>query len=79
MDVRVGASSERPVVNPALVIEGWSGVGKVSVVVAGKVVDVPVRVGVERHLEGDAVVVYLEMRATGPVEIRIEAAKGGGR
>jgi len=36
---------------------------------------VPVRQGIEHHLDGDSLVVYLELTATTPVAITIEPAK----
>lgn len=42
--------------------------------VPSRPVDIPVRQGIEHHLDGDSLVVYLEFTATSPVVITIEPA-----
>ena len=75
--VEIESSSDHPVVDPALVIEQWrsgDAQSRARVTIDGKKADVPVRVGVEHHLDGDQAVVYVEMTATRPVEIEVEPA-----
>jgi len=74
LDIYIDSSSDRPLVNPAFVIDGWSTTARVSVTVAGRRADVPLRQGTEHHLDGDKAVVYLTLTATQPVEIQIEPA-----
>ncbi|HEX4007383.1 MAG TPA: LamG domain-containing protein [Acidobacteriaceae bacterium] len=71
--VAVDANAESPLVNPAFVVEHWSSSAKVSVTLAGKRSDVAARTGIEHHLDGDSLVVYLPFEATQPVQIRIDA------
>jgi hypothetical protein len=67
---------ERPLVNPAIVIDAADLPSRVRVWMDGKEARVPVRVGMEHHLEGDQAVVYLEMTATEAVEIQMEESAG---
>jgi len=71
LTVQVNSSTERPLVNPAIVIEGWKAQAKVRVMIDGKQSTTPVRFGIEHHLAGDNAVVYVEMTATRPVEIKV--------
>jgi Concanavalin A-like lectin/glucanases superfamily len=75
LTIQIESSAERPLVNPAIVIEGWDAQAKVRVSVDGKQSMAPVRFGIEHHLNGDNAVVYVEMTAVGPVEMRIEPLK----
>ena len=70
--ILVDSSAERPLVNPAFVIDTADVPKKVRVWMDGKEAQVPVRMGTEHHLEGDQAVIYLEMTATEPTEIQIE-------
>jgi hypothetical protein len=70
--VLIDSSADRPLVNPAFVIDAADVPKKVRVWVDGKEVQIPVRMGMERHLEGDQAVIYLEMTATELVKIQIE-------
>lgn len=74
--VEIESSPEHPVVNPALVMGQWKGGGQpwVRVKIDGKRTDLPVRTGVEHLGDGDDAVVYLEMTATKPIEVEVEAA-----
>ena len=74
LTLKIDASAERPLVNPAIVIEGWATPAKVRVSVDGKLSTAPVRFGIEHHLDGDNAVVYVEMTAMRPVEIMVESA-----
>lgn len=72
--LHIDSSPSRPLVDPAFVIDDWNSTPKVSVSVGGKPIQVPVRFGIEHHLEGDKAVVYLQLTATQPVEIKIESS-----
>ncbi len=73
LTLQIDASVERPLVNPAIVIEGWTTQARVRVSVDGKLSTAPVRFGIEHHLDKDNAVVYVELTATRPVEIRVES------
>lgn len=70
--LHVDASMDHPMVNPAFVIAGWNSMADVRVVAGGNPIQVPVRFGVERHLDGDDAVIFLEMTANQPVDIKVE-------
>jgi hypothetical protein len=72
LTVLIESSADRPLVNPAVVIDGVDAPRKVRVWMDGREVEIPVRMGMEHHLEGDQAVIYLEMTATEPAEIQIE-------
>jgi hypothetical protein len=73
LTLKIEASLEKPLVNPAIVIEGWSTQAKVRVSVDGKLSTAPVRFGIEHHLDEDNAVVYVQLTATRPVEIKVES------
>jgi len=75
LTIRISSTADRPLVNPAFLIDHWSKTASVRVDLDGKKADIPVRQGIERHLEGDSLVVYLELTATSPVVITIEPTK----
>jgi hypothetical protein len=70
--VMIESSADRPLVNPAFVIDAEVLPTKVRVWMDGKEAQVRVRMGMEHHLEGDQAVIFLEMTATAPAEIQIE-------
>ena len=71
LSIRFAATPEHPLVNPAIVIAGWNPSAKASVSVDGKKTNLPVRFGIEHHLDGDTAVVYIEMKSSSPIEIAI--------
>lgn len=73
--IQISGAAERPVVNPVFVIENWSGPTMVEVDVDGKKSDIPVRLGLEHHLNGDSLVIFLEFTATRPMLVTIKATK----
>ena len=72
LTIQIDSSTERPLVNPAIVIERLGAQAKIRVSVDGKQSMAPVRFGIEHHVDGDDAVAYVEMTATPPVEIRVE-------
>jgi hypothetical protein len=74
LTIQIDSSTERPLVNPAIVIDGWSAQAKLRILVDGKQSSAPVRFGIEHHLSGDNAVLYIEMTTTRPVVIKIEPA-----
>jgi hypothetical protein len=79
LTIGISSSEQSPVVNPAIVIENWSGPAKVSVLIDGKKAVVPARSGVEPHLEGDSLVLFLTLDASRPVQVSIEPAGVGAK
>jgi hypothetical protein len=71
--IQIDSSTERPLVNPAIVIEGWNTQARVQVMIDGKLSTAPTRLGIEHHIGGDNAVVYLEITATRPVEIKVQS------
>jgi len=69
--IRFDSTAERPLVNPAIVIEKWDLDSKVTVSSEGKNIAAQVRWGIERDLERDDAVGFIEMKATRPTEITI--------
>ena len=68
-DLRLAAGASAPAIHPALRVRGWNG-GKPRVMLDGK--DYPdARVGLDRRLEGDVLVIYLPVEAKSPLAIRI--------
>jgi hypothetical protein len=68
-DVRLMAEASSPAVHPALRVRGWDG-EKPRVMLNGK--DYPdARVGLDRRLEGDVLVIYLPVESKSPLAIRI--------
>jgi len=74
--IRISSSEASPLVNPAIVLKDWDGPARMMVTINGKRVDVPIRSGVERHLEGDSVVFYLKLESTRTVELVIDPGRG---
>jgi hypothetical protein len=68
----IDASAAHPLVDPAFVIENWLGSARVSMTVNGRKTAASPRLGMEHHLEGDSLIVYLPLTATQPVQIRID-------
>jgi hypothetical protein len=75
LTIRISSTAERPLVNPAFIVDHWSTPATVRVDLDGKEAEIRVRQGIEHHLDGDSLVVYLELTATNPVSVSIEPAK----
>jgi hypothetical protein len=74
LTLKLMASESSPLVNPAFVIENWNGAAKVTVGSKGAKSDTPVRIGYIHHLEGDSLVLYLEMTSSKETQIRIDTS-----
>jgi hypothetical protein len=72
LTVLIDSAADRPLVNPAFVIDAAELPKKVRVWIDGMEAQTPVRMGMEHHLEGDQAVIYLEMTATETVKIQIQ-------
>ena len=69
-EVRLMADAASPAVHPALRIKGWNG-EKPRVMLNGK--EYPdARVGLDRRLEGDILIIYLPVEAKSPLTVRLE-------
>ena len=75
LTIHFSGSEQSPLVNPVLVLENWKTAAKVAVLIDGKKADIPVRSGIEHHLEGDSVVLFLKLESTHPVQIEIDPTK----
>ena len=75
LTIRISSTSQRPLVHPAFIVDHWSKTASVRVDLEGKKADIPIRQGIEPHLDGDSLVVYLELDTTSPVAITIEPTK----
>lgn len=70
----IAASTSSPLVNPAFVVENWSGPARVSVAINGKRAEVAARTGIESHLDGDSLVIYLPIQETQPLLLKVDPA-----
>ena len=70
----IASTAERPLGNPVFVVDHWNPPADVRVDVGGKEAIVPVRTGIEHHLDGDSLVVYLELTTTEPVQVSVRPA-----
>jgi hypothetical protein len=68
-EVRLMAESSSPAIHPVLRIQGWNG-EKPRVILNGK--EYPeARVGLDRRLEGDNLIIFLPVEAKSPLTVRI--------
>jgi hypothetical protein len=73
--ISISSTAERPLVNPASIVDQWSTPASARANLDGKEAAIPIRQGIEHHLDGDSLVVYLELTATSPVVITIKPTK----
>jgi hypothetical protein len=75
LKVELAASPQSPLVNPALVVANWGGDKTAQILIDGQPPEdaVDVRQGVVRRANGvNALVVWMEMSTTEPVEITVQ-------
>jgi hypothetical protein len=73
LHLNVDAAADAPLINPAIVVENWPAGARAKVDVAGKTLpSEKIRLGLEKGLEGDRLVVWLELEATTPIEVKIK-------
>jgi hypothetical protein len=72
LTLKISASAESPLVNPAFVIENWNGPVKITVSSKGAQVNSLAHIGYVPHLEGDCLIVFLEFSSSEETEVRIE-------
>ncbi len=75
LDLSLHASLERPIVNPAFVIENWA--GDVKVKLNGKPVmdKKEIRLGHAHTLDGDNLILWILLKSTEPLQIQLEPVK----
>jgi hypothetical protein len=74
LTLKLAASAETPIVNPAFVIENWSGPVKVTVSRKGGKWDVPVRIGYSTRLESVSLVLYMGLTSNEETQVRVDPA-----
>lgn len=67
--IRLEASGQSPVINPAILVEGWNGAAA-RVLVDGRELE-GVRVGINRTLEGSDLIVFIPITSESAVEITL--------
>ncbi len=71
--LKLEASKETPVVNPAIVVENWGSDKKATITINGKTPKNDIRQGVVARANGvNALVIWIEMSTTEPIEIGIK-------
>jgi len=77
LNLKLEASPDSPLVHPAIVVKNWPAGAAARVDVDGvKPKAEDIRVGLERGLEGDHLVVWLGLETTKPIEIGIKPVPG---
>ena len=71
VDVTWNASADSPLDNPALVLRGWASDGRVRLDGKDLAPGDGLRVGHERHLEEDDLVIWTELESARPVTMEI--------
>jgi hypothetical protein len=69
VDFTLKGSKDSPVINPAIVVKNWNSNGA-KILVNGKE-NRNVKVGINHHLQGDDLVIYLPIKESTPVKITI--------
>jgi hypothetical protein len=75
LNVRLTASAESPIVNPALVVVNWGSDKPATIAIDGKQPDdsIDIRQGVVRRANGvNALIVWIEMSKTEPMQVTME-------
>jgi hypothetical protein len=75
LTLAVAATDVSPLANPAFVIENWSRSATITVTQNGRrISDLAAQTGIEHHLDGDSLVVYLPFHATQQTQVQIDPA-----
>ena len=72
LTLSISANANSPLVNPAFVIENWSGLATVSVSSNGAKVSSPAHIGYAHHLEGDCLIIFLEYSSSEETQVQID-------
>jgi hypothetical protein len=69
------ANADRPIVNPAFVIENWA--GEVKVRLNGKPVmdKKEIRIGHSHNLNGENLILWLQLKSDQPLQIQLQPVK----
>ena len=70
IELILNGSKDSPVINPAIIVKNWNSNGA-KILVNGKE-NLNSKVGINRQLDGDNLVIYIFLREEGPVKINIE-------
>ena len=72
LKLQLAASAEAPVVNPAIVVKKWPQGARAQLTVAGKTLPTDrVKIGIERNLDGQHLVVWLKLTSHEPVDLEL--------
>lgn len=70
--LKLDANPESPLVNPAIVVKNWPDAAKAKIEVTGRALDPEdIKMGIEKEIDGDNLVVSLKLEASEPTVIRI--------
>jgi len=73
LHLKLDASPESPLINPAIVVQNWPEGAVATVEVAGRKLNpADVRIGIEEELNGNNLVVFLKLESSEPTEIKIK-------
>jgi hypothetical protein len=75
LDLTLHANADRPIVNPAFVIENWA--GEVKVRLNGKPVmdKKEIRIGHSHNLNGENLILWLQLKSDQPLQIQLQPVK----
>jgi hypothetical protein len=74
LTLKLAASAAHPLVNPAFVIENWSGPAKVTVTTNRAKSGARIRMGYSHHIEGDSLVLFVDIDSGQETELQIDSA-----
>ena len=76
LHLKFDANQDSPLVNPAIVVKKWPDSAKAKIEVAGRKLNPEdVKIGIEKEIDGNNLVVSLKFEASEPAEIRIKPSK----
>ena len=73
LHLKLDANSGSPLVNPAIVVKNWPDSANAKIEVAGRKLNPEdVKIGIEKEIDGNNLVVSLKLEASKPTEISIK-------
>jgi hypothetical protein len=73
LHLKLDANPDSPLVNPAIVVENWPENAKAKVEVVGRKLNpLDIKIGIEKEIDGNNLVVSLKLETSEPTEIRIK-------
>ncbi len=73
LHLKLDASPDSPLVNPAIVVKNWPESAKARIEVAGRALDSEdIKMGIEKEIDGNNLIVSLTLEASDSTEIRIK-------